>query len=138
MTAHAFHLAIAIHDLDAARAFYGDLLGCSEGRSAERWIDFDFFSHQLSVHLAPAEHRVTHNPVDGDEVPVPHFGAVLAWDTWHALESRLRAHGVDFIIPPKLRFRGEVGEQATMFFADPSGNTLELKSFRDPSQLFAR
>ncbi|HSN70879.1 MAG TPA: VOC family protein [Steroidobacteraceae bacterium] len=136
-----FHLAIPVHDLAAARAFYGGLLGCPEGRSAELWVDFDFFGHQLVAHVDPD--RVgsvppAHNPVDGHDVPVPHFGIVLPWDAWHELADRLRAAGVEFVIEPYLRFAGQVGEQATMFFYDPSGNALEFKSFRDPGQLFAR
>ena len=144
-----FHLAFPVTDLDATRAFYGGLLGCPEGRSSERWIDFDFFGHQLVAHLVEAsEPEATPpeplaggaptNEVDGDRVPVPHFGAVLAWDTWRELADRLRAGGVRFRIEPRIRFRGQVGEQATMFFEDPSGNALEIKAFRNPEQLFAR
>ena len=132
-----FLLAIPVHDLAAARDFYGALLGCPEGRSAAHWIDFDLYSHQLSVHLTPSSQPTAHNPVDGDAVPVPHFGVVLDWESWEALAARLEAQSVPFIIAPKVRFVGQVGEQATMFLADPSGNALEFKSFRDPSQLFA-
>jgi len=136
-----FHLAMPVHDLAAARAFYGELLGCSEGRSAERWVDFNFFGHQLVCHVsddaAPAP-PVT-NPVDGHEVPVPHFGAVLEMETWQRLADRLRAAGVQFVIEPYVRFEGQPGEQATMFLLDPSGNALEFKAFRDiEGQLFAR
>jgi extradiol dioxygenase family protein len=142
MTLSPFHLAIPVHDLAAARAFYGGLLGCPEGRSADLWVDFDFFGHQLVVHVDPdrAGRSVppAHNPVDGHEVPVPHFGIVLPWADWHELAERLRQAGITFVIEPYLRFAGQVGEQATMFFYDPSGNALEFKSFRDPAQLFAR
>jgi extradiol dioxygenase family protein len=136
-----FHLAFPVHDLDAARAFYGRLLGCPEGRSGDKWVDFDFHGHQLVAHLVDgpgASGPRGANDVDGDAVPVPHFGVVLAWDDWHALADHLRAAGVEFVIEPRVRFRGEVGEQATMFFLDPSGNALELKSFQNPSRLFAR
>lgn len=132
-----FHLAIPVHDLKAARVFYGTLLGCSEGRSAERWVDFDLFGHQLSVHLADHGGIQAHNPVDGDAVPIPHFGVILRWEDWHALADRLRAADQDFVIEPRIRFAGQVGEQATMFFLDPSGNALEFKSFRDPARIFA-
>ena len=132
-----FHLAIPVHDLTAARVFYGTLLGCSEGRSAERWVDFDLFGHQLSVHLADSGGIRAHNPVDGDAVPIPHFGVILRWEDWHALADRLRAADQDFVIEPRIRFAGQVGEQATMFFLDPSGNALEFKSFRDPARIFA-
>ena len=135
-----FHLAIPVHDLDAARAFYGGLIGCAEGRSAERWVDFDLYGHQLVAHLADGAEltpRAT-NPVDGHDVPVPHFGVVLDWAAWHALVARLRAAGQPFVIEPGIRFAGQVGEQATFFLYDPSGNALEFKAFRDPGQLFAR
>ncbi|MEM9073909.1 MAG: VOC family protein [Myxococcota bacterium] len=131
-----FHLAIPVHDLEAARAFYGDLLGCPEARSADRWVDFDFRGHQLSVHLAEIA-DVDTNHVDGDEVPVRHFGLVLPWDEWHALADRLRGNGTTFLIAPRIRFQGKPGEQATFFLRDPSGNALEMKSFRDASRLFA-
>ena len=134
-----FHLAFPVDDLAAARAFYGGLLGCPEGRSSAEWIDFDFFGHQIVAHLSPpkadADH---HNPVDGHDVPVPHFGVVLEWEQFHAFAERLRAQGVKFVIEPYIRFAGQVGEQATMFFKDPSGNALEFKSFKDRSQLFAK
>lgn len=133
-----FHLAFAVDDLDAARAFYVDLLGCREGRSAERWVDFDFFGHQLSAHLVDgAETGQVTNAVDGDAVPVRHFGVVLDWEAWPVLVERLRVAGVVFTIEPHVRFAGEVGEQATVFFCDPAGNPLELKAFRDPARLFA-
>jgi uncharacterized protein len=134
-----FHLAFPVHDLVAARAFYGELLGCPEGRSADHWIDFDFFGHQIVAHFAPGAAGDAHrNPVDGEEVPVPHFGAVLAMAEWEDLAARLQEAGTDFVIPPTVRFRGEPGEQATMFFRDPSGNALEIKAMRDPANLFAK
>ncbi len=133
-----FHLAFPVHDLAAARRFYGDLLGCAEGRSAGRWIDFDLFGHQIVAHLDEAARPAgASNPVDGHDVPVPHFGVVLGWDEWHALADRLRAAGVRFGIEPHVRFKGQVGEQATMFFTDPSGNALEFKAFMDDGRLFA-
>ena len=134
-----FHLAFPVHDLALARSFYRDILGCGEGRSSDHWIDFDFFGHQIVAHLSPDAKAVTHtNPVDGHDVPVPHFGVVLEWQTWHALVERLRAGGVHFVIEPYVRFAGQVGEQATFFLYDPSGNALEFKAFRDPSRLFAK
>ena len=134
-----FHLAFPVNDLAGARVFYGDLLGCREGRSSEAWIDFDFYGHQIVAHLAPSETiPASANPVDGHDVPVRHFGVILGWDDWHRLADRLRERGVHFIIEPGIRFQGKVGEQATMFFLDPSGNALEFKSFRDMSQVFAR
>jgi uncharacterized protein len=134
-----FHLAFPVHDLAAARAFYGELLGCPEGRSADDWIDFDLYGHQIVAHLAPDEvgHRRT-SPVDGDAVPVRHFGVVLSTEAWQQLADRLTAAGTRFVIEPHVRFKGQVGEQATMFFLDPSGNALEFKAFRDPSRLFAK
>ena len=134
-----FHLAFPVHDLTAARAFYGDLLGCPEGRSAKDWVDFDLFGHQIVAHLAPEEagHRAT-SEVDGDAVPVRHFGVVLTTEAWERLADRLKSAGTRFIIEPHVRFKGEVGEQATMFFLDPSGNALEFNAFGDASQLFAR
>lgn len=136
---HPFHLAFPVTSLEATRSFYGGLLGCPEGRSSQEWIDFDLYGHQIVAHLAPDEagHRRT-NPVDGDSVPVRHFGVVLSMDEWSALAERLRARGVEFLIEPHIRFKGEVGEQATMFFLDPCGNALEFKSFADPSRLFAK
>jgi extradiol dioxygenase family protein len=140
-TAGPFHLAIPVDDLGAARAFYGDLFGCPEGRSDAHWVDFDFFGHQLVCHVAErAADR--HNPVDGDAVPVPHFGVVLAMDDWRALADRLARRlpemGLGFVIEPRVRFRGQAGEQATFFLRDPAGNALEFKAFADPSRLFAR
>jgi extradiol dioxygenase family protein len=139
MTLPPFHLAFPVHDLDAARAFYGGLLGCPEGRSAADWIDFDFFGHQIVAHLDRAMvPRRAHNPVDGHDVPVPHFGAVLDMAEWQALAARLEAAGTAFVIEPTVRFRGRPGEQATMFFLDPSGNALEIKAMAEPANLFAR
>lgn len=133
-----FHLAFPVHDLAAARAFYGGLLGCREGRSSERWVDFDLHGHQIVAHLAPEKCGVTaHNPVDGHDVPVPHFGLVLSMADWQALAQRLHAAGTRFVIEPGIRFKGQTGEQATMFLLDPSGNALEFKAFADPAQLFA-
>jgi hypothetical protein len=133
-----FHLAIPVHDLSAARRFYGELFGCPEGRSSNEWVDFDFFGHQLVAHLDPARKPLHFNSVDGKDVPVPHFGVVLDWDDWRALSRRLTDAGVRFGIEPGIRFKGEVGEQATLFLYDPSGNALEFKAFRDPSRLFAK
>jgi hypothetical protein len=134
-----FHLAFPVRDLASTRAFYGELLGLAEGRSAERWIDYDLHGHQISAHVAPeACHAEALNEVDGDGVPVRHFGVVLAWEDWHALAQRLATRGTPFRIAPRIRFRGEVGEQATFFLVDPSGNALEFKAFRDPARLFAR
>ena len=134
-----FHLAFPVHDLDAAREFYGSVLECVEGRSSDIWIDFDLYGHQIVCHLAPniAGTKST-NHVDADNVPVPHFGIVLPMDEWNELAAKLKAKGIEFIIEPKIRFAGEVGEQATMFFLDPSGNALEFKGFNDFSQVFAR
>lgn len=134
-----FHLAFPIKDIATTREFYGDLLGCEIGRSTDKWIDFNFFGNQLSAHVKPEELTVAHtNAVDGKNVPVRHFGAVLDWKKWHELAEKLKAVRTDFIIEPYIRFEGEVGEQATMFFLDPSGNALEFKSFKDPSQIFAK
>lgn len=132
-----FHLAIPVDDLGAARAFYAGVMGCDEGRSSDRWIDFNFFGHQLVTHLGTPLGQAGTNEVDGKAVPSFHFGAVLDWDDWHALATRLAARDIEFIIEPGIRFEGEVGEQATMFFLDPAGNALELKAFKDPAQLFA-
>jgi len=133
-----FHLAFPVNDLEQARAFYGGLLGCAEGRSSDRWVDFDFYGHQVVAHLSPAEvGRSQTSPVDGHDVPVRHFGVILEWAEWHRLAERLRGKGVGFIIEPGIRFQGQVGEQATMFFLDPAGNALEFKSFKDPNQVFA-
>jgi extradiol dioxygenase family protein len=158
----AFHLAIPVLDIASTRAFYGGVLQCREGRASERWVDFDLEGHQLSAHVAPeacpGAHGGAHGgdqagdavgdavgtgsgvaerPVDGDSVPVRHFGLVLPWERWESLAERLRAHGASFLIEPRVRFQGEVGEQGTFFVRDPSGNALEFKSFRDPARLFA-
>jgi len=134
-----FHLAFPVRDLAEARAFYGELLGCPEGRSADDWVDFDLHGHQIVAHLAPGEAaRAATNAVDGANVPVRHFGLILAPDAWAALAERLRAAGVAFIIEPQTRFAGEVGEQSTMFLLDPSGNALEFKAFADAAMIFAK
>ena len=134
-----FHLAIPVYDLEATRQFYCERLGCDVGREAPRWIDFNFFGHQVSVHLVEATpDQVATNPVDGDHVPSRHFGVVLEWQAWQTLGEKLQACGQDFLIAPKTRFTGEPGEQGTFFLYDPSGNALEFKSFKDPEKLFAR
>lgn len=134
-----FHLAFPVRDLAEARAFYGGVLGCPEGRHSDHWIDFDLYGHQIVAHLDPGAQAARHaNPVDGKEVPVPHFGVVLRMETWQALAERLTAAGTRFVIEPHIRFKGEVGEQATMFFHDPSGNALEFKAFADDAMIFAR
>jgi hypothetical protein len=134
-----FHLAFPVRDISEARQFYGDLLGCPEGRSAPDWVDFDLFGHQIVAHHDPnMTARKHHNPVDGHDVPVPHFGVVLEWNQFNKLAERLKKGGLDFVIEPYIRFQGQVGEQATMFFLDPSGNAMEFKAFKDPSQLFAK
>ena len=138
MTLPPFHFAFPVDDLAAARDFYGRLLGCPEGRSADHWVDFDLRGHQIVAHLAPiAAPGKASNPVDGEAVPVPHFGLVLGIDEWRELAARLEAAGVEFIIPPTVRFPGEPGEQATMFLRDPAGNALEFKAMADPGKLFA-
>ena len=138
-----FHLAFPVHDLAAARHFYINVLECSEGRSADTWIDFNFYGHQIVAHYRPMNggklsQHIHQNKVDGHDVPVPHFGIVLPWAQWHQLAERLQQAGMEFIIEPYIRFRGQAGEQATMFLFDPSGNALELKAFQDPTQLFAK
>ena len=134
-----FHLAFPVNDLEEARSFYGGLLGCPEGRSSEDWVDFNFYGHQIVAHLSPEEagHRRT-SSVDGDQVPVRHFGAILPMEKWEDLSRKLREAGTRFIIEPHVRFKGQVGEQATMFFLDPSGNALEFKAFGDMNQVFAK
>ncbi len=137
MSLRPFHLAFPVHNLDAARAFYVDTLGCGEGRSSAHWIDFDLYGHQIVAHLDPAmQPNPVHNAVDGHNVPVPHFGIVLTVEAWQALADRLKAAGTFFGIEPHIRFPGQVGEQATMFFTDPSGNALEFKAFADDEALF--
>ncbi|MEE4186182.1 MAG: VOC family protein [Gammaproteobacteria bacterium] len=134
-----FHVAVPVHDLAAARTFYGGLLGCAEGRSAAAWVDFNLYGHQFVCHRVPATAAVAAtNPVDGEQVPVPHYGVVLGWDEWEALAARLQSAGVKFVVPPTVRFAGLPGEQATLFLCDPSGNALEFKALRDPAALFAR
>ncbi len=138
MPLRPFHLAFPVHDLAAARAFYGETLGCAEGRSSDQWIDFDFYGHQIVAHLDPAATPVAvANEVDGHHVPVPHFGVVLTMTDWDQLAARVAAAGIGFGIEPHVRFRGQPGEQATMFFRDPSGNALEFKAFADDAMLFA-
>jgi uncharacterized protein len=138
MTLRPFHLAFPVHDLAEARRFYGDVMGCAEGRSSDHWIDFDFYGHQIVAHLDPAmQPKPIHNAVDGHDVPVPHFGIVLTMPQWEELAARLKAAGTKFGIEPHIRFKGEVGEQATMFFCDASGNALEFKAFADDGMLFA-
>jgi len=135
-----FHLAFPVHSLESAREFWGGIMGCPEGRSAEEWVDFDFYGHQIVAHLAPgavAAAAQGANAVDGHDVPVPHFGIVLTLEDWHVLAERLTAAGTKFEIEPYVRFAGEPGEQATMFFRDPSGNAIEMKAFADLAQLFA-
>ena len=135
-----FHLAFPVKNLKDTKDFYTDILGCSLGRTNEKWIDFNFYGHQITAHLSPESFikKDISNKVDGKDVPVRHFGVILEWDTWHQLSSNLKENNIDFIIDPYIRFKGEVGEQATMFFLDPSGNALEFKSFKDPSQVFAK
>jgi uncharacterized protein len=139
MNLSPFHLAFPVDDLASARRFYGELLGCAEGRSAEEWVDFELYGHQIVAHLAPdmSTKRST-NRVDGESVPVPHFGVVLPMDEWKRLAERLDETGVEFVIRPTIRFEGQPGEQATMFFLDPSGNALEFKAMANPANLFAK
>jgi extradiol dioxygenase family protein len=138
MTRLRFHLAFPVTDLPTTRQFYIELLGCRVGRESDRWIDFDFFDHQITAHLTTSTTESNAaNPVDGDQVPVRHFGVILDWEAWHALADRLQCQQVRFVIAPHIRFKGEVGEQATMFIKDPSGNALEFKSFKDMSRVFA-
>lgn len=141
MALSPFHLAIPVYDLAAARHFYGDVFGCAEGRSSDHWVDFDFFGHQLVIHEAPKmphQESAVSNPVDGHDVPVPHFGVILEWPVWKTLAQRLQERETAFVIEPYVRFKGQVGEQATMFLLDPCGNALEFKAFKDMSQLFAK
>ena len=132
-----FHLAVPVDDLEAARHFYGDILGCPQGRSSDNWIDFNFYGHQFVVHKGRPVTKADKNSVDGDSVPSFHYGVILEWDPWHALAARLAQAGITFIIEPKIRFQGQIGEQATMFFRDPAGNAIEIKSFKDRNQIFA-
>lgn len=135
-----FHVAVPVHDVPLARAFYRDVLGCPEGRSDEKWVDFNLYGHQWVIHYKPKDESVElhSNEVDGHNVPVPHYGVVLEWDDWQELSAKLKARGTKFVIEPYIRFEGQPGEQATMFFLDPCGNALEFKSFRDISQMFAK
>ena len=139
MAIQPFHIAVPVNDLDKARAFYGDLIGCKEGRCSEQWIDFDLYGHQFVVHYKEGESPNFHfNPVDGHAVPIPHFGVVLEMEQWEDLVEKLKSVDTKFIIEPYIRFKGEPGEQATMFFLDPAGNALEFKAFKDIGQLFAK
>ena len=139
MSLPPFHVAIPVDDVSKARTFYREVIGCSEGRSAEQWVDFNMYGHQFVIHFKPGSGDESHtNPVDGHDVPVPHYGVVLPWEEWESLAERLKMHDVNFIIEPYIRFKGEVGEQATMFIKDPCGNALEFKAFKDLSQLFAK
>lgn len=141
MSLQPFHLAIPVYDVLLARQFYRDVLGLKEGRSSEIWVDFNFYGHQLVIHYhskSSDQNIVETNPVDGHNVPVPHFGIVLTWDQWEALAERLKRHNMKFVIEPYVRFKGLVGEQATLFFLDPCGNALEFKAFKDMDQLFAK
>jgi hypothetical protein len=138
MTLRPFHLAFPVRDLAEARHFWGEVMGCPEGRSSDEWIDFDFYGHQIVAHLAENAGDTASNPVDGHDVPVPHFGVVLEMDDWQALADRLKTAGIAFAIEPHIRFEGQPGEQATMFFRDPSGNAIEMKAFADLRQLFAK
>ena len=133
-----FHLAFPVTDLVSTKSFYIDVLNCQVGRSSEHWIDFDMFGHQVVAHLVDQADHPSTNSVDGDDVPASHFGVILTMDQWHLLKDRLISHDIDFIIEPKIRFKGEAGEQATMFFLDPSGNALEFKAFKDDSSIFAK
>ncbi|SKB65580.1 hypothetical protein SAMN05660903_01914 [Salegentibacter salinarum] len=140
MKVQPFHLAIPVSDLEKSRKFYKETLGCGEGRSSDHWVDFNFFGHQLVIHYKPAEEteKAHSNPVDGKDVPVPHFGVVLEWDVFQEFANLLRSKNIEFEIEPYIRFEGQVGEQATMFFKDPSGNALEFKAFKNKDQLFAK
>ncbi len=134
-----FHLAIPVFNLEECRTFYKEVLGCKEGRSSDHWVDFNFFGHQLVIHFKPQKNEDLHsNPVDGKDVPVPHFGVVLPWNIFHGFAEQLQEKKIEFIIKPYIRFKGQVGEQATMFLYDPSGNALEFKAFKDIDQLFAK
>ncbi len=138
-TISPFHIAIPVHNLDECRTFYREVLGCEEGRSSDHWVDFNLFGHQLVIHYKPKSGEALHtNAVDGKNVPVPHYGVVLPWDTFGSFSEKLKAKGIEFVIEPYIRFKGEVGEQATLFFLDPAGNALEFKAFRNMDQLFAK
>lgn len=133
-----FHLAIPVLDLDETRAFYRDILGFEEGRSSDQWVDFNFYGHQLVIHLSPSNSEKLNNPVDGKSVPIPHFGVLLDWESWEKLAEKVKLAGIQFEIDPYIRFEGQAGEQATMFFRDPSNNALEFKAFKNDDQIFAR
>ncbi|WP_420576289.1 VOC family protein [Ekhidna sp.] len=133
-----FHLAVPVKDLKETRVFYRDVMGFEEGRSSDRWVDFNFYGHQFVIHIVDKKEGLEVNPVDDHPVPVPHFGVVLEWDDWENLSARLKEANIDFVIEPYVRFEGEVGEQATMFFLDPSGNALEFKAFKNDSEIFAK
>jgi hypothetical protein len=134
-----FHIAIPVHNLDECRSFYRDILKCEEGRSSDHWVDFNLFGHQLVIHYKPKSEEALHsNPVDGKDVPVPHYGVVLPWEIFQEFSQDLKSKDIEFIIEPYIRFEGQVGEQATMFFKDPAGNALEFKAFKDINQLFAK
>ena len=134
-----FHVAIPVHNLEECRSFYREVLGCEEGRSSDHWVDFNLFGHQVVIHYKPKSEEALHtNPVDGKNVPVPHYGVVLPWETFQSFSRELTDKGIDFVIEPYIRFKGQVGEQATMFFLDPAGNALEFKAFRNMDQLFAK
>lgn len=138
-TISPFHIAIPVHNLEECRTFYREVLDCQEGRSSDQWVDFNFFGHQLVIHYKPKtkEQMLHHNVVDGHDVPVPHYGVVLPWDVFESFANTLKKKGIHFVIEPYIRFKGQVGEQATMFFLDPAGNALEFKAFKDIGQLFA-
>lgn len=140
MNLQPFHVAVPVYDLNAARKFYRDVLGCEEGRSSDQWVDFNLFGHQFVIHYKPKNQNenLHFNPVDGHDVPVPHYGVVLAWSDWEMLAEKLKKYGIKFVIEPYIRFQGQVGEQATMFLLDPCGNALEFKAFKDIGQLFAK
>lgn len=134
-----FHIAIPVHNLEECREFYNEVLGCEEGRSSDHWVDFNLFGHQLVIHYKPKSDTALHtNPVDGKNVPVPHYGVVLPWEKFEAFSTQLKSKGIEFVIEPYIRFEGLPGEQATMFFLDPAGNALEFKAFKDLGQLFAK
>ena len=139
MSLKPFHLAIPVSDIDKSRNFYTNTLGFKEGRSDKNWVDYNFFGHQLVIHLdAKKNNNKNFNPVDGHDVPIPHFGVVLGWDEWLSFSDKITKLKIKFVIKPYIRFKGKVGEQATMFFLDPSGNALEFKSFKNPDQLFKK
>jgi len=138
-TISPFHIAIPVHNLDECRTFYREMLKCEEGRSSDHWVDFNLFGHQLVIHYKPKTHDELHsNPVDGKDVPVPHYGVVLPWEVFEEFSRELKSKDIEFIIEPYIRFEGQTGEQATMFFKDPAGNALEFKAFKDINQLFAK